>query len=139
MRRQLITFDDTSALHKYYHQSTPRKWTTIRSAKNTDSLNYSSSHSFSRPSNPEIQSWIGKRIIYWNGETVKNYTRNSDNVKPESVNEVRIAALARPWIYRILYVDKKGKLRSKPADDYQPRRMNILVNPDDIITDILYF
>jgi hypothetical protein len=137
MRRQLITFDDVGPNHKLYHQSTPRKWTTISAPKSTDSLTYVSGKSFHRPTSSEMLQWIGKRIIYWNGEGVKNYVANQS--EKNSVNEVRIAALTRPYIYRILYVDNKGGLRSKPSDDYQPRRLNILVRPDDSIMDLLYF
>jgi hypothetical protein len=134
LRRQVLSHDDL--VHKeFYHQTSPRKWRTYGSAKN-----YIPSIMYSGIPKGIDSSWVGKKIIYWNGDSVKSYIRQIRETKyGDSISEYDIARYARPNIYRIIFVDNNGIIRSKIETSYQPSRMNIFVNDKDIITKISYF
>jgi hypothetical protein len=146
-RRQLRAYDDR--VHKpFYHQTTPRKWRSFNYAENVStraqpayrpSLLYGGD--WDRASQLR-QMWVGKKIVYWQGESLPNYSRRIiwGNVDPPGVvNEFEIASVAQPYIYRIIYVDRLGKWRSKPDISYRAGRLNIMVDQDDIIRDVGYF
>jgi hypothetical protein len=149
-RRQLTTYDDW-AHPEYTHQSSPRKWRSMgasiitggpKSAGYATTYMSQSRKGFYSPGPGSTEhSWIGKKILYWNGESVSSYVTQIRNKKygPHHIGEYEISLFSRPNEYRFIYVDREGKWRSKPTDDYQAARMNLLIDPDDIIRRIVYF
>lgn len=138
IRRQLIS-DEL----RYTHQTSPRKTRTIRGTSLFQpTILYL--EKIDKISLPKPDSWIGKKLIQWDGENLQNYLRSVQlglNNKSE-ISEFEIANYAKSESYRILYVYFKNGImyvKSKPQIDYVPSRMNILLTPDNIIQDIKYF
>jgi hypothetical protein len=121
------------------------------------------------PDDPE-SAWLGKILVEWDGESVWDYAKylksmntlegraadpNGENRfrigkgTKDHVFEFEIAKWVRPNIYRILYVDPvvdqsgkfvKWELKSKPAIEYRPGRMNLYVDTvENRIRQIAYF
>lgn len=99
-----------------------------------------------RPTVPET--WIGKQIVYWNGDTQGDYVAavraaKGYTTQVAQVSEMTIAAYARPQIYRILYARtlKNGTYRivSKYNRALQPSRLNVIVDERGIIVAVEYF
>jgi hypothetical protein len=141
LRRQQLSFDDW--VHKeFYHQTTPRKWRTRAHAKTyTPSILYRNRRSYSPGPGTEEHSWIGKKLLYWTGDSVCSYVKANRmrSYGKDSIGEYEIARFARSGTYRIIFVDDQGNWRSKPEVSYRPGRMNLLVNPRDIIVGVSYF
>jgi hypothetical protein len=157
MRRQVLSHDDL-VHHEFYHQTTPRKWRTssgsgfISTNLNTpgyipswlwqDNTNGQAQRGYFEPEKTTSQhAWIGKKLLYWNGESLDSYVAQIRQLKygPAAIGEFEIAQFARPNDYRIIFVDKNGNWRSNPNISYQAGRLNVLVGPDDIIQKIAYF
>lgn len=139
LRRQVLSHDDL--VHKeFYHQTSPRKWRTFSSAANFGERSYVPSIMYLGIPEGVPSEWIGKKIIYWNGESVSSYVKQVRESKyGNSISEYDIARKLRPNIYRIIFVDSKGKIRSKIESSYQAGRLNIFVNENDVIVKISYF
>ena len=150
-RRQFLSHDDW--VHpEFYHQTTPRKWRTYNYAVNVSagtgsagyapSILYQSGKGFAVPVEGSTErTWIGKKLIYWTGDSVLSYVKQIREAKygKNNIGEYEIATFTRPNIYRILFVDEKGNWRSKPEVSYQAGRLNIIVDPNDIIKAVAYF
>lgn len=88
--------------------------------------------------------WIGKIMIPWNGENIHYYIRQKQLGlnDPKYINEYEIAESFKPLDYRILYgVFDNGKLivKSRPSKYYTPARPNLILTPDNVIQDIMFF
>ncbi len=179
LRRQLLSHDDL--VHpEYTHQTSPRKWTTHATAVNVisdargsgyrPSWLYQESHDLSPPIlgvPPPFVNWLGKKIIYWTGESVPewpltarekpnrredaitnelNWTKGAEQFSagnsynaPGYIHEYEIARQLRPNIYRIIFTDSAGNWRSKVNVDYSAGRANIFIGPDDTIIRVGFF
>jgi hypothetical protein len=151
LRRQQISYDDW--VHKpFYHQTTPRKWRSRSRALNiaanvgstsyAPTIMYQKSKGFYIPGpGSEEYSWIGKRILYWTGDSIPSYVKRNRMLHygKHQIGEYEIALFARAGTYRILFVDNHGRLKSKPEVSYQSARMNIFVDSNDIIRAVAYF
>jgi hypothetical protein len=151
MRRQLLSNDDLSH-EEFYHLTSPRKWTSVKSAVNASantgstsyapSILYQSGKGFAIPApNSTERTWIGKKLLYWMDDSVTSYVKQIRELKygKNSIGEFEIAQFTRPNIYRILFIDYEGRWRSKPEVSYQAGRLNLMVDPDDIIRAVAYF
>lgn len=175
IRRQTLSHDDL--VHpEYTHQTSPRKWTTHQSAMNitTDyrgtgyrpSWLYQSSHGTGNITAAEkpYADWIGKKIIYWSGESIGaigptftarirpdpgEYQRSailqwnstegmSNGPAATYIHEYEIARHLRPNIYRLVFVDDAGNWRTKVDMDYRAGRVNILISPSDTIVGVTF-
>jgi len=128
---------------EFYHQTSPRKWRSYTSAATySPSIYNKCGNGCKQPElTPMEHSWIGKKILYWTGDSISSYVKQVRETKygKNSIGEYEIAKYARPNIYRILFLDQDGKIKSKPEVSYRPGRMNILVDTNDIIRGVLYF
>lgn len=138
IRRQLIS-DEL----RYSHQTSPRKTRTIQgSSLNNPTILYI--HKLEKNMLEKPNHWIGKKLIQWDGEYIQPYLREKQLGlnNPSVISEFEIANYCKPNTYRILYGFKKnGKfyIKSKPSVEWVPSRMNIVLTPDNIIQQILYF
>ena len=83
-------------------------------------------------------------MIPWNGENIHYYIRQKQLGlnDPKYINEYEIAESFKPLDYRILYgVFDNGKLivKSRPSKYYTPARPNLILTPDNVIQDIMFF
>jgi hypothetical protein len=145
MRRQVLSHDDL-VHHEFYHQTTPRKWRTTGSAgfisTNLDTSGSIPSFLYQRNYyEPEKSPWIGKKLLYWNGESLDSYVAQIRAMKygADAISEYEIANAVRPNDYRILFADVNGNWRSNPNISYIAGRLNVIVGPDDVIQKIGYF
>lgn len=157
-RRQLLSYDDW--VHKpFYHQTSPRKWRSYDYSKNvpdyTPSLLYTGSCGWARDgehtcgragimraANDAPGYWIGKKLIYWQGESLDSFVQQVRLMKfskENAISEFEIAQFARPNTYRIIFVDNAGIWRSKPDTTYRAGRLNLFIGPDDRIRGVGYF
>lgn len=127
-RRQLLS-DEL----RYDHQTSPRKSRTQLGQKLINTTLYSSMYEI----NKKPTDVIGKRLIPWNGESIDRYSQYVALNKNE-ISEFDIANITKQ-IYRIIYIDDNGYLRSKPSVDKNPNRLNIFLTTDNIIRHIAYF
>ena len=128
---------------RYHHQSNPQKYRSIRgSSLFQPTILYKSK--FKPVYLPVPQSWIGKKMIPWNGELVTEYLRRKylGLNDPDYISEYEIADYAGSESYRILYCFIENNtlvIKSKPQVDYVPSRLNICLLPDNTIVKIGYF
>jgi hypothetical protein len=147
LRRQILSFDDW--VHTpFYHQTNPSKWRTINNVQYAPGYQPSrwTVRQFNQYQSPTtvdkpFRDWIGKKLLYWEGESIYSYIQQIRMMKygENSIGEYEIAQFTRPNIYRIIFIDKQGKWRSKPSVEYMAGRLNIFVDPDDVIRNIAYF
>jgi hypothetical protein len=159
MRRHVLSHDD-QARHDYKDVNmvmrTPRKWRTYEySTAYQPSVMHAGSLVYSAKSGDPAFDWVGKKIVYWNGDSVWDYARQLQSLYDPSdpngerrgkinkdanvVYEYDIAKFCRPNIYRFIYIDENGKFLSKPETSYRPGRMNLLIDRQDIIRGVQYF
>lgn len=117
-----------------------RKARTVGAGSNfQDSILYQDKFEF------EINDWIGKIMIPWNGENMESFIRKKKLglINPEIISEFEIANHLKPHIYRILYAvelpNGKLQIKSKPQIDYVPSRANLILTTDNRIQAIVYF
>jgi hypothetical protein len=146
LRRQFVSYDDW--VHKpFFHQTSPRKWRANQAAQfipnYTPSILYTRGHrGVYVPTNDAPGYWIGKKLLYWQGESLYSYVqqvRLARDARDDAISEFEIAQFTRPNIYRIIFVDEYGVWRSKPDISYRAGRLNIFVGPDDRIRGVGYF
>ncbi len=130
VRRQLIS-DEL----RYSHQTSPRKVRTCLGVSIIPTILYDN-----KKYNSDPKDWIGKLLIPWNGENIENYMRLTtlglNNRK--IINEFDISNYTKT-IYRIIYIDEFGYMKSKPSVDKVPSRLNIFLTTDNIIRHVSYF
>jgi hypothetical protein len=130
-RRQVISNDDL--VHPaYYHQTTPRKWRPIESTRIISRIAPEIDLAYAR------NNWVGKRLAYWNGESLPSYIYYLGTLPVNVVSEFEVAKFARPYSYRILFADHLGHIKNKLDWENIPGRLNLIVNPQDIIIGIAY-
>lgn len=139
VRRQFIS-DEL----RYSHQTSPRKSRTFRgSSLFQPTILYRGDIDTVKEEIPN--SWVGRKLIPWNGEYIQSYIRSVQLGKndPTVVSEFEIANYCKSNSYRILYVffDLNGQMivKSKPQIDFVPGRMNLFLTTDDVIRKIAYF
>src|SRR5271168_3850874 len=128
VRRQLISNE-----LQYTHQTSPRKTRTQSGSPVIPTILYDS-----RMHSNDPKHWIGKTLIPWNGENMESYARLAALANSKTtVNESDVANYTK-LIYRILYIDDRGYLKSKPSIDKVPARLNLFLTTDNIIRHVAY-
>lgn len=74
--------------------------------------------------------WIGKYFI-----PVGSFPRDPHLLN--YVSEYEVMKKTGSYAYRVAYVN--GQKKSKPSIEYRPAQLNIILNPDNLIIDVVYF
>lgn len=112
---------------RYSHESTPRKRRSFLGANSQEGniLRHRSSY---RPENE----WINKRFI-----PLGQFPRVGET---EYVSEREIMRISGQYMYRIIFANQDGSYKSKPAIEYRPHQLNIVLDPNtERIIDVAYF
>lgn len=82
----------------------------------------------------EFRSWLGREFVPWDGDYISSYAFNvRAEDSPDQISEYEITRRLRPHTYRIIYP------KSKPRIDYQPGRLNIFLDHNNIVRGLYYF
>ncbi len=77
-----------------------------------------------------LTDWIGKYFI-----PIGSFPRDPHMLN--YISEYEVMKKTGSYAYRIAYVN--GSKKSKPSIEYRPAQLNLILNPDNLILDVLYF
>ncbi len=104
---------------------------TIRkSGRHYANNNYQQSRLYESTRFRPATNWIGKYFIPIGSFPYDPHTMNY-------IHEYDVMKKAGSYAYRILYIN--GEKKSKPSIEYRPAQLNIILNPDNVILDVVYF
>jgi hypothetical protein len=131
---------------RYSHEHSPRKQRSFRHSNYfKPTIYWKGSRGIFTPTSDKFGArWKGKVFIpYEKDEPWQIAAALKTAGKPFLTSsyalEYEIMRTHRPNIYRIIRVGYDGRWLSKFGVEYRPQRLNILLNPTDVIVGIMYF